>query len=114
MEEHQGCILDANCTKVNIGEIVDGLNIQRSSERCFKSTLKKFPKLFNGGLGKLDMEPVLNNLKESLKPYQGRYFNIPQIYNKPTRKEINTLVAIDVLRKVRYNNDSPWATLTFA
>ena len=90
MEEHQGCILDANCTKVNIGEIVDGLNIQRSSERCFKSTLKKFPKLFGGGLGKLDMEPVLISLKESSKPYQGRYFNIPQAYTAPTKKEIES------------------------
>ena len=97
MEEPQGHILDANYTKVEIDEMVDILDIQRSSKRALKSTLKKFPKLFGGGLGKLGMEPVWITLKESPKLYQGRYFNIPQTYNKPTRKEIDRLVAIDVI-----------------
>ena len=105
VEEHQGRILDTNFIKDDIDEMVDGLDIQRSSKSSLKTTLKKFPKLFSEGLGKLDMEPVSISLKEGLKPYQGRYFNIPQAYNKPTRAEIDRLVAIDVLRKLRYNND---------
>ena len=113
MEEGQGCILDANYTKVDIDEMVDGLDIQSSSKRSLKSMLQKFSKLFGGGLGKLDMEPVSISLKKGSKPYQGRYFNIPQAYNKPTKKEIERLVAIDVLQKLRYNNDSPWAAPTF-
>ena len=113
MEERQDRILDANYTKVDIDEMVDGLDIQRSSKRSFKTSLKNFPKLFGGGLGKLDMDPVSIYLKEGSKLYQGRYFNIFQAYNKPTRKEIDQLVAINVLRKSRYNNDSPWAAPTF-
>ena len=42
MEEGQGRILYANYTKVDINEMVDGLNIQRSSKRSFKAILKKF------------------------------------------------------------------------
>ena len=72
MEERQGHILDANYSKVDINKMVDGLDIQRSSKRALKFTLKKFPKLFDCGLGKLDMEPVSINLKEASKPYQGR------------------------------------------
>ena len=75
--------------------------------------LKKLLKLFDGGLGKLDMETVLITLKECSKPYQERYFNIPQAYNKSARGEVERLVAIDVLEKLRYNTDSLWATPTF-
>ena len=113
MEELQGRILDDNYTKIDFDEMVDGLDIQSSSKRPFKSTLKKFPKLFGCGLGKLDMEPVSISLKEGSKSYQGRHFNIPQAYSAPTKKEIERLVVIDVLRKLRYKNDSPWAAPTF-
>ena len=82
MEECQGCILDANYTKVNIDLMVDGLDIQRSSKRALKPTLKKFSKLFGGNLGKLDMEPISITLKKGSKPHQRRYFNILQAYNK--------------------------------
>ena len=37
IEECYGRILDANYTKVNINEIVDGLEIQRSSKSALKS-----------------------------------------------------------------------------
>ena len=113
MEERQDRILDANYTKVDIDEMVDGLDIQNSSKRSLKSMLKKFPKLFGGGLRKLDMEPISISLKEDSKPYQGRYFDILQAYSAPTKKEIEILVAIDVLRKLHHNNDSPWVALTF-
>ena len=66
MEERQGRILDKNYTKVDIDEMVDGLDIQCSSKRSLKSTLKKFPKLFGGDLGKLDMGPASISLKEGL------------------------------------------------
>ena len=87
METHQECILDANYIKVNIIKIGDNLDIQQSTKMALKSMLKKFPKLFGGCLGKLDMEPISITLKEGSKLYQGRYFNIPQAYNKLTRKE---------------------------
>ena len=68
MEQRQGRILDANYTKVDIDVMVDELDIKRSSKRALKLTLKKFPTLFGGGLGLLDMEPVLIKLKKGLNP----------------------------------------------
>ena len=50
------------------------------------------------------MEPVLIKLKEGSKPYQGRYYNILKAYEQPIRKEIDRIVAIDVLKKLPYNN----------
>ena len=94
MEERQGRILDANYIKVDINDVMDGLDIQSSSKRSLKSTLKKFPKLFGGGLGKLDMKPVSISVKEGSKPHQGRYFNILQAYSAPTKKEIERLVQL--------------------
>ena len=93
--------------------MMDNLDIQWSSKRILKSTPKEYPKLFGDGLGKLYKKPVSITLKEGSKPYSGRYFNIAQAYDKPTRKEIDRLVAIKILWKLCYNNDSPWATPTF-
>ena len=61
---------NCNVSKVDSGEMVDGLDMQKSSRRSLKTTLKKFLKLFGGGLGKLDMKPAVSiSLKEGLKPY---------------------------------------------
>ena len=76
--------------------MVDELEINRSSKKALKSTLKKFPTLFGGGLGLLDMEPASIKLKEGSKPYQGIYYNIPKAYEQPTRTEIDRMVDIDV------------------
>ena len=86
MEKHQGYILDVNYTKVNIDDVVDSLDIQRSSKRSLKETLKKYPRLFGGGLGLLDMEHISIKLKEGSKQYQGRYYNILKACEQPTRK----------------------------
>ena len=84
MEECQRCILDVNYTKVNIDDIVRGLDTQQSSKKALKLkvTLKKYHKLFCGGLTLVDiMKPVSIKLKEGLKPHQGRYYyNIPKVY----------------------------------
>ena len=42
IEEDQGCILDANYTKVNIDNTVDSLDIQQLSKKALKATLKKY------------------------------------------------------------------------
>lgn len=82
MKERQGLTFDTTYTKVDINVIVDGLDIQQLSKGSHKATLKKNPKLFGGGLGKLDIEPVSKKMKEGSKPYQGRYYyyNIPKAY----------------------------------
>ena len=55
-EDRQNWILDANYKAVNIDakvEVMDYLNDQQ--KQSLNKTLKKFPKLFSGGLGTLDI-----------------------------------------------------------
>ena len=58
LEERQQRILDADYSKVDIDKMVDSLSISDQSKIQLKATLKKFPILFWGGLGLLDMKPV--------------------------------------------------------
>jgi hypothetical protein len=70
-EERQAAIIDANYSKVDIDIMVDELNIEESSKRKLELTLKKFPTLFGGGLGQLNIPPVSIELKKDAKPFQG-------------------------------------------
>jgi hypothetical protein len=49
-----------------------------------------------------------------VKPFQGRYYNIPKAFKSSTRKEVERMCDIDVLRKLTYDDDSPWAAPSFA
>ena len=50
MEERVEKILDSDYSRVDIDEMVDGMDIHRDSKRELKKILKKFPTLFGGGL----------------------------------------------------------------
>ena len=113
-EERQAAILDANYSKVDIDNMVNELDIKEESKVKLKQTLNKFPTLFGGGLGRLDIPPVSIELKKDAKPFQGRYYNIPKAFEESTRKEVNRMCEIDVLRKLTYDDDSPWAAPSFA
>jgi hypothetical protein len=52
-------------------------------------------------------------LKKDAKPYQGRYYNIPKAFESSTRKEVERMCDIDVLRKRTFDNDFPWAAPSF-
>jgi hypothetical protein len=90
-EERQAAIFDANYSKVDIDIMVDELGIKESSKLMLKRTLKKFPTLFGGGLGRLNIPPVSIELKKDVKPYQGRYYNIPKAFESSTRKEVERM-----------------------
>jgi hypothetical protein len=62
-------------------------------------TLKKFPTLFGGGLGMLNIKPVRLELIDGTKPYQ-----------ETTKKEIKRLTDLDVFNR---SSDSEWAAPTF-
>merc|ERR1712086_875346 len=74
-------ILDADYSKVDIDTMVNGLDITKASKTKLKHTLNKFPTLFGGGLGLLDIKPVDIDLKPGSKPYTGRYYNVPKAYH---------------------------------
>ena len=68
-KERQRRILDANYSKVDIDNMVNGLDIEKASKTKLKQTLNEFPTLFRGGLGLLDIRPVEVELQTGSKPY---------------------------------------------
>ena len=75
--------------------------------------MKKFPILFGGGLGLLDIEPVKIELQPGAKPYKGKYYSTPKAYVNPLKKAIKDFCVQKILRKLSYNDDSPWALPSF-
>jgi hypothetical protein len=58
--------------------------------------LKRFPTLFGGGLGMLNIKPVKLELIDGGKPYHTRTFPVPQSLKATTKKEVKRLTDIDV------------------
>ena len=98
---------------MDIDDRVNGLDIAKASKTKLNQTLNKFPTLFGGGLGLLDIRPVDIELQSGSKPYAGRYYNIPKAYHDIAKTENERLVKIDVLDKLNRVNDSPWAAPSF-
>ena len=110
-EDRQKRILDANYAAVDIDEYLSSLPHLTTSEKDLLSkTLHKHPKLFSGGLGTLNIKPVRLELIKDALPYHARAFPVPHAYENTTKKEIDRLTAIGVLKK---SHDSEWAAPTF-
>jgi hypothetical protein len=73
-------------------------------------TLKKFPTLFGGGLGMLNIKPIMLELIDGAKPYHARPFPVPQSLEATTKTEMKRLTYIDVFNRT---SDSEWAAPTF-
>ena len=113
-EEHQQSkTLDADYLKVDIDDMVNGLNIAKASKTKLKQTLNKSPILFGGGLGLLDIRPVDIELQSGSKLCDGQYYNIPKAYKKMAKTENTRLVTVDVLKKLHHADDSPWTAPSF-
>jgi hypothetical protein len=69
-------------------------------------TLKKFPTLFGGGLGMLNIKPVRLELIDGEKPYHERLLPVPQSLKVTTKAEMKRLTYIDVFDR---SSDSEWA-----
>mmetsp|Transcript_27043 Transcript_27043/g.74278 ORF Transcript_27043/g.74278 Transcript_27043/m.74278 type:complete len:174 (-) Transcript_27043:671-1192(-) len=113
-EERQAKILDADYSKVDIDTMVDGLEITAASKEALKTTLKKYPTLFGGGLGLLrNIKPVTIELQPGVKPVQETFYSVPHAYKQALEKEVNRLCEIGVLERLPHDDDSPWASPTF-
>jgi hypothetical protein len=53
-------------------------------------TLKKFPTLFGGGLGMLNIKPVRLESIDGAKPYHARPFPVPDSLEATTKKNEKT------------------------
>jgi hypothetical protein len=58
-------------------------------------TLKKFPTLFGGGLGMLNIKPVKLDLIDGAKPYHARPFPVIQSLEATSKTEMKRLTDID-------------------
>jgi len=88
IEARQQKVLDADYSKVDIDEMVDAMDLNPDTKTELKKTFKKFPVLFGGGLGLLDIEPVKIELQKGAKPYKGKYYSTPKAFVNPLKKVI--------------------------
>ena len=70
-KNRQRRILDADYSKVDIDDMVNGLDIAKASKSKLKQTVNNFPILFGRGLGLLNIRLVDIELRPGSKPYAG-------------------------------------------
>ena len=89
--------------------------IDKSSTEQLRTTLRKFENsLFGGGPSKLkNCKPAHIKVKPGAKPFKGSYYNLSKAYEYTSKKEIQRMVDIGVLKELPWYNDSPWASPTF-
>jgi hypothetical protein len=85
-------------------------HLTMDEKQILGQTLKKFPTLFGGGLGMLNIKPVKLELIDGAKPYHARPFPVPQSLEATTKTEMKRLTDIDVLNR---SSDYEWAAPTF-
>ena len=73
-------------------------------------TLKKFPALFSGGLGTIDIEPIHLEIKEGSRLKHSKAYPVPKAYEKVTKKKCTRFCDIRVLEEA---NHSQWAAPSF-
>jgi hypothetical protein len=110
-EKRQNRILDYDYRKVEVDTFVEELkHLTMDEKQILGETLKKFPSLFGGGLGMLNIKPVRLELIDGAKPYHARPFPMPQSLEATTKTEMKRLTDIDVFKR---SSDSEWEAPTF-
>jgi hypothetical protein len=110
-EKIQNRILDADYRKVEVDPFVQELkHLTMDEKQKLSKTLKKFPTLFGGGLGMLNIKPIRLELIDGAKPYHARPFPVPQSLEAMTKTEMKRLTGTDVFNR---SSDSEWAAPTF-
>eukprot|EP00804_Cyclotella_cryptica_P003809 CCRYP_008945-RA/>CCRYP_008945-RA protein AED:0.52 eAED:0.52 QI:0/0/0/0.66/0/0/3/0/164 len=80
-------IVKDNCTHLSVPEQTKLLEL-----------LQEFEELFSGKLGDWDCKPVSLQLKEGAQPYHGRPSHIPKKHVKITKREVQRLCDLGVLK----------------
>ena len=110
-EHRQMVILDADYTRVDIPQYVHEIpHLTTNEKEQLIQVLNQYPELFQGGLGTCTVRPISLEVEEGAKPYHARPYVIPKIYEETTKKEINRLCTIGVLKR---DYSTPWAAATF-
>jgi len=104
-------ILDAKYEKANLPSIVESATHLTTTQRAgLLKALQDYEELFDGTFGDWKTKPVSLKLKEGAKPYHGRPYPAPQKHLGPTKRDVERLVKIGVLKR---QPDSEWASPAF-
>ena len=104
-------ILDNDYHRADLEAVVqECTHLSRDEQLQLLKVLRKHEPLFDGTLGKWNVEPFDLQLKPDVAPYHARAFPIPRVYEETLKKEVRRLEKIGVLRRV---NRSEWAAPTF-
>jgi hypothetical protein len=83
--------------------------LTEDEKQVLGNTLKKFPKLFGGELGTLNIKSVKLELIGGAKPYRARPFPVPPSLEATTKTEIKWSSDINVFNR---SSDSEWSAPT--
>ena len=104
-------ILDAKYEKANLEEVAqEATHLSDKEKRMLHDFLKRYEDLFDGTLGRWNMDDYNIELRPDATPYHARAFPIPQIHTATLKLEVERLCEAGVLRRV---NHSEWAAPTF-
>ena len=81
-------ILDDKYERMNSQQITKLSNHLNSQQQKLQVLLAKFEHLFDGSLGTWKLEDYAIELKDEAKPYHGRPYPIPKIYEQMLKEEI--------------------------
>jgi hypothetical protein len=105
-------ILDAKYDKADLPSIVKDncVHLSTPHQTLLLALLLKYEELFDGMLGDWKLPPVFIELKEGAKLYHGRPYPMPKVHKATLMKEIDRLIAIEVLK---WQPSSKWASPSF-
>ena len=104
-------ILDAKYEAADLHAVCKGCtHLTEDEQKSLFNLLAKYEDLFDGTLGKWQMEDYEIELRPDAKPYHAKAYPIPKVHTRTLKMEVDRLCESGVLRKV---NHSEWAAPTF-
>ena len=104
-------ILDAKYEAADLEKVCSGqTHLAQLERQQLLNLLNQYADLFDGTLGRWNLEPVDLELKPDASPYHARPYPIPKCHADTLKMEVDRLVQIGVLKKV---NRSEWAAPSF-
>ena len=105
LEEDLGRILDAKYEKADLPKIVSDYNhISTNQKQQLLRLLQKHETLFDGTLGTWKGSTYDIELKDNVKPYHARAYNMPKSIEKTMKLQVDRLCKIGVLKRVNRQN----------
>ena len=89
-DDRQTRILAANYDQTNLSEFVTSLDHLNDVERQnLLRVFERYPTLFQGGLGKLDIPPIHLEIQLGKIPHHARPYPVPKAYKELTKTKIS-------------------------